>query len=583
MMTDKRLCRSTACVSFNALHFRHIFGTLLQLLKRQPVRELTGTFVSHQDDVRQHRRRSVTTSGTPLVALLVLTSLHISVESTAQTDEARLLIDVAAEVSPDGVALSWTVDEERAHLIAGFTCVYQSPSHLRLSVNETIPCNTQQSSAEARSLTISKLPEYGEYLFELVAQVHSGAGVAWPLRAMHYRIEVTQDLAGPPGPTSTVTDDGPLIEGCGSPVDQELRWHQNQIVSEVHLTHHPGRGWIPGGDPVADPEWPEPTPIATLIHQAGIDLATVLDMLEKSGGSDSQLSNILGEPHAQAAIALAGAGTKSLLRERGDAIYELKLHSSYPFGSTYRFETEHLVFGWGDSTDPVRWPALWRRVDCPPPASPGANHNVSLAFSREAGHGRQLAHSGYGWWTVAPVSIRPDRIVAAKAGFSFGESQVATEGATWQGRATGHLFKDKRRFALAGDVTLELRVDSEASVLKGRIDNIALVLLDSETLRPLDSETHFLPSLTLAESTDDLSFSSSEWSGPVDIVTSATTDLLGTERFEGDWSAATYGSEAEEATGHLRLWTTLPTNANPSTDWPMQTLLVTGFGAVRQH
>ena len=45
-------------------------------------------------------------------------------------DESRAILDrltgLSAEVGPGGVALSWTVDESRAHCITGFTCVYLS-------------------------------------------------------------------------------------------------------------------------------------------------------------------------------------------------------------------------------------------------------------------------------------------------------------------------------------------------------------------------------------------------------------------------------------------------------------------------
>ena len=62
---------------------------------------------------------------------------------------------------------------------------------------------------------------------------------------------------------------------------------------------------------------------------------------------------------------------------------------------------------------------LWNRAECPPLHRPDGTHDVALALSGEAGGGRRLAHSGYGWWAVAPVGMFPERVVATKGGLSF--------------------------------------------------------------------------------------------------------------------------------------------------------------------
>ena len=193
-------------------------------------------------------------------------------------------------------------------------------------------------------------------------------------------------------------------------------------MSAAHLTHYPGRGWSPAGDPGAAPEWPDPTPIAALIRDAGLDPEPLREALSGTGTDAAALARTLGDARFDAALARAGAGTKALLRRRADGAHELKLHSSYPFGAAYLFETRHAAPGWGDAARPAAWPALWKPGwTARRRGAPGATHDVALALSDSAGVGRRLAHSGYGWWTVSPVGLHPGRIVAAKAGLSWGE------------------------------------------------------------------------------------------------------------------------------------------------------------------
>lgn len=503
----------------------------------------------------------------------------------AWADTPRLLTGLTAEAGPGGVVLSWTVDEARAHLISGFTCVYLTPAHLRWRVHDTVPCGAEPSPSAARSRIVTRLPEYGEYLFEVVAEIHSGADVGWPLRALHHRIEVTEELAGPPGPTHAVTGEGPRVEGCGPDDDSIPPWRQDQIVSAGHLTHYPGQGWRPGGDPRADPEWPEPTPVMTLIENAGLELEKVIATLSGDGTGDEATARALREPHFQLALKRAGDGTKALLRRRTNGAHELKLHSSYPFGSTYVFGTGHAVSGWREADHAATWPGLWNREDCPPPEAPGANHDVALALSDDAGGGRQLAHAGYGWWTVAPVGVAPERIVAAKAGLSFGAPADATPeaGFRWRGRLSGHLFFDRNRWALAGDATLEAGLAAGKPTLSGRIDNIVLTPLDAQSLRPVAGAPSSIPALVLqAGPEEDGALSGAARIGAAEPG-AVPEGLPGADAFRGDWRAAVHGPGAAEVAGRLRLWTQLPEGADGARDWPAQAVLVAGFGAARTN
>ena len=114
-------------------------------------------------------------------------------------DAPRLLTGLSAEVGPGGVALSWTVDESRAHRITGFTCVYLTPGHLKTGGAGGVPCDPVQSPAGARGRTVAGLPEYGDHDFELVAvETKDGPAIPWPQRALRLRVAVTGDLAGFP-------------------------------------------------------------------------------------------------------------------------------------------------------------------------------------------------------------------------------------------------------------------------------------------------------------------------------------------------------------------------------------------------
>ena len=505
---------------------------------------------------------------------------------------SRLLTGLTAEAGPDGVALAWTVDEARADRITGFSCVYRTPAHLRLGVGGVVPCEPVRSPAEARGRIIAGLPEYGEYDFELVAdEAPGGPGIPWPLRALRVGVTVTVDLAGPAGAGRAVTGAGPLVESCG-PDDgagesaDPRPWRLDDIVSAAHLTHYPGRGWSAGGDAAAPPDWPDPPPLPELIAEAGLDAAPVRQAMTGAGadaGAAADAAAAIADARFEPVLARAAARTKALLRTGPGGARELRLHSSYPFGADYVFESRHAVTGWGDAGHPAAWAELRHRENCPPPGRPSATHDVALAQSDDAGDGRRLAHSGYGWWAVAPVGMLPERIVATKAGLSWGDpAPLPPEApASWRGRLGGHLFWDRRRFALAGEVVLTLERTGGAARLAGRIDNIVLAPLDRETLQPAAGPSLPWRSLILYAAPAQ----EGAWSGAVSAGTrnppGAPGNMPRANAFRGDWRAAAYGPDAGEVAGRLRLWTPLAAGADPITDWPEQAVLVAGIGASR--
>ena len=512
--------------------------------------------------------------------------------SAAWEDAPRLLAGLTAEAGPDGVVLAWTVDEARAHRIGGFSCVYRTPAHLRLGVSGIVSCEPERSPAQARGRTIAGLPEYGDYEFELVAEeAPGGPGIPWPLRALRVRVAVTEDLAGPPGAGRAVTGTGPLVESCGpdggaAETADPRPWRLDEIVSAAHLTHYPGRGWSAGGDPAAPPDWPEPPSLPELIDQAGLDAASVRQVMAGAGADAEAVAaaaaTIAGD-RFEPVLARAAAGTKALLRSGPGGARELRLHSSYPFGADYVFEARHAVPGWGDAGHPAAWAELWHRVDCPPPGRPHATHDVVLALSDAAGDGRRLMHSAYGWWAVAPVGFNPERIVATKAGLSHGDPAPLPPEApsSWRGRLSGHLFWGKRRFALAGEVVLNLERTGAAVRLSGRIDNILLAPLDHENVQPGAGPVLPWRSLSL----EPAPARDGAWSGALragaQSPRGAPASMPAADAFRGDWRAAAHGPHAREVAGRLRLWTPLAADADPATDWPEQAVLVAGFGAAR--
>ena len=249
----------------------------------------------------------------------------------------------------------------------------------------------------------------------------------------------------------------------------------------------------------------------------------------------------------------------------------------------------HAVPGWGDPAHPAAWAELWNRTDCPPTDNPDATHDVALALSDDAGGGHRLEHSGYGWWAVAPVGMFAERIVATKAGLAFGDPAAVTPQApaAYRGRVSGHLFWNEQRYALSGDLTLELTRGGERLRLAGRIDNVVAAPLDRHTLEPLPVPPLRWVSLTL----EDAPARDSAWSGavradatgpdaPPEPAADASLEAMGPpEGVVGDWRAQAYGPDAAEIAGRLRLWTPLPDGADPMTEWPTQAVLVAGFAA----
>ena len=519
-----------------------------------------------------------------------LAALALAGAAAAQ-DAPRLLTGLTAEAGPQGVALAWEVDESRADRIEGFTCVYRTPGHLETGAPGVVPCAPEPSLAGARAVTVAGLPEYGEYLFEIVALTGSGPGVPWTERALHVRVAVTEALAGAAGPGRAVTGAGPLVEACRpADTDSPRPWRLDEIVSAAHLTHYPGRGWTPAGDPATPPEWPEPVPLTELVAAAGLDAGPVQRTLA-GGNAEADtvaVARMLADDRFADRVTRAGMRMKALLRPGPDGGHELRLHSSYPFGDDYAFAPAHAVPGWADAAHPALSPALWNRTDCPPEGRPNATHDVALALAGDAGGGRRLAHAGYGWWSVAPVGMYPQRIVATQGGLSFGASAegAPADGTRWTGRLAGHLFWDRRRWAVAGDVALELLDGDGAPRLAGRVENVVLSPIDSKNLEPAGGPDSLLPALALNAGTrmeGVVPDTDGAWSGTLnlDATGKAPDGFPAVEAFHGDWRAAIHGPGGVEAAGRLRLWTPLSNGADPENDWPRQAVLVAGFGAAR--
>ena len=447
------------------------------------------------------------------------------------------------------------------------------------------------SRREARARIIAGLPEYGEYDFELVAaEAPGGPGIPWPLRALRVLVTVTEDLAGPAGAGRAVTGAGPLVESCGhddgtAETAPSLPWRLDDIVSAAHLTHYPHRGWTAGGDAAAPPDWPEPPSMSELIGRAGRgDTSSLRQALIEAGADAEKIAAVIARAEFEPVLARAAAGTKGVAahragrRPRAAAALQLSVRRRL----RVRGEARRARLGRRPTT-PRRRAELRHRVDCPPPKRPNATHHVALALSDDAGGGRRLAHSGYGWWAVEPVGMFPERIVATKAGLSRGDpAPLPPEApASWRGRLSGHLFWNKRRFAVAGEAVLALEGAGGAARLSGRIDNIALAPLDLGTLRPETGPPLPWRSLLLhaAPARDGA------WSGAALADArnppGAPANMPGAEAFRGDWRASAYGPAADEVAGRLRLWTPLAAGADPVTEWPGQALLVAGFGAAR--
>ena len=500
----------------------------------------------------------------------------------AAEESPRLLTALEARADSSGVTLAWAVDESRADVISGFACVYRTPAHLELGVSGVVPCGPAPAPAEARSRTVAGLPEYGDYEFELVAlEKPEARAVPWPRRALRVRVAVTEALAGAPGPGRAVSGAGPLIEGCRPDEDSNApSWRLDQVVSDIHLTHPPGVGWSPAGDPSVAPDWPEPPTLAELAAAAGIDLEAVVG--DAAAGAEAAARTIAGAAKSPAFVR-ASATSRALLRTRPDGGRELKLHSSYPYGDVYAFTAAHAVPGWADAAHAAAWPALFKRSDCPPAGRPNVTHDVALALTDAAGGDTRLEHSGYGWWTVAPVGANPERVLAVAAGLSHGAPATAPPPprAAWRGRLSGHLFWNERRWAAAGDAEFELRGSAGAPRLAGRVTDLVLAPLDAETLAPTAGAGGRLPPL-LFEAADA---ADGAWSG--DLTFGAADADPGSEgfpapdAFRGGWRASAHGPGAKEIAGRLRLWTPLSDGADPGAGWPAQAVFAAGFGATR--
>ena len=87
----------------------------------------------------------------------------------------------------------------RAGCIAGFSYVNRTPGHLEIGVPGGVACGGEPGPADTRALAVNGLPEFGEYLFGLVALTDSDTGVARTQRAPNLRVAVTEALVDAAG------------------------------------------------------------------------------------------------------------------------------------------------------------------------------------------------------------------------------------------------------------------------------------------------------------------------------------------------------------------------------------------------
>ena len=526
--------------------------------------------------------------------LLGLAALGFAGGGMAQ-DAPRLLTGLSAAAGPTGVTLAWSVDETRADRIAGFTCVYRTPGHLETGAPGSVACAPEPSPAGARALTVAGLPEYGEYLFELVALTGPGPGIPWPLRALQARVAVTEEAAGAAGPGRAVTGTGPLVESCRPAATASRRpWRLDEIVSAAHLTHFPGRGWSPAGDPAAPPEWPEPTPLPALVAAAGLDAGPVRQALAGEGMDREALARTLADERFVDAVARAGLGTKALLRRGRDGGHELRLHSSYPFGDDYAFGAAHAVPGWGDDAHPRcarrcgtgrtarrrggrtpsttwrwRWPTM--------PAAGGAGACGLRLVGGRPGRDVPRAHRGD---PGGPVLRRAG---VRAAGGRTPRGRDALDRAPGRPPVLGPAPLGRGGRGVAGAAAR-----ARHAAASGRVEDLVLAPVDAKTLEPAAGPGARLPALALgAGRQTEGAGPSGAWSGALTLETAgaaageALAGFPAAGAFRGDWLAALHGPVGAELAGRLRLWTPLPAGADPTVGWPGQAVLVAGFGAAR--
>ena len=364
-------------------------------------------------------------------------------------------------------------------------------------------------------------------------------------------------------------------------------WNVRDIVTDRFLVHPPGLGWKPGGTDERRPLAETVADFATLLT-GGKELLAAMAASSSDPRETAVLAELLaGEPSALELLAKAHFDTKALLRRGADG-HRLRFHSRLPFHGDYAFGAGDRVAGWGDAGSRLVWPDLFRLVDRPPEREnwQHALHTVSLAWAVAAGAGAALDHSGYGWWTIAPVGVSPGRMLAVKGGLDWGVSTDPREGppdgALWRGRATGHVFSQLRRWALTGDAVLRAARTPRGVALSGRIENVRIVPLDAATLAPRAAEAGAWHAFDLDAAQAD---GTSRWNGLVALeappsgVTGPRPDTP-----HGDWSGAFYGPQTAEVAGQWRIWTDPPGGADElgnvgAAQWRRQVLAVGGFGA----
>ena len=369
-------------------------------------------------------------------------------------------------------------------------------------------------------------------------------------------------------------------------------WSVRDIVTDCFLTHAPGLGWNPGGENERLPLPETLADFATLV-QGGEELLEAMAESGRDPREIEKLEEILsGNPSTNEVLAEVHFDTKALLRP-GEGGHELRFHTRYPFHGAYAFGPGDRVEGWADAQSAFVWPDLFRVREREPEREGWryALHTVTLAWTSAAGDGTALDYGAYGWWTVAPVGVFPQRILAVKGGFDFGIASglenAPVDGAVWRGRATGHVFSDLRRWVLSGDAVLEAERDAGGVTLSGRIENVRVVPLDPETLTPVTAEAGVWHTLELGPVRLD---GAARQRGGI-TLTGPTVEAAGfagpsPENSRSDWTGMFYGPEATEVAGQWRLWTppggTSADGHVSEEQWRRQVLVVGGFGARRE-
>ena len=317
------------------------------------------------------------------------------------------------------------------------------------------------------------------------------------------------------GPAFAQAEGARLLAGTAAErLSEPSPWSVREIVTDRFLFHSPGLGWKPGGSGERPPLPDTVADVATLV----LDAERLLEAMAGNGSDPREIEKVaalvIGANSPNDVIGGAHWDTKALLRSGAGGGRELRFHSRYPFHGTYAFAPRDRVEGWRSPNSAFSWPDLFRLRNKPPEREGWqyALHSVALALT-SAAPGGDLGHSAYGWWTIAPAALFPERVLCCMGGLSYGVASgpgaAPADGAVWRGRATGHLFVDLRRWALSADMVLRTVKTDAGTAVSGRAENVRVVPLDPETLKPMAAEAAYWGALQFAPARLD----GSAWQG----------------------------------------------------------------------